>query len=52
MLSYCLMFHENTGIKNPKFARKAPGRIMLLSKSAVCGSKKSILSNNKKLADY
>ena len=42
MFSYCLMFHENTGIKNPKFGGKNPGRIMLLSKSAVCDSKKSI----------
>ena len=41
MLSYCLKCRKNTKSKNPKFARKKNGRIMFLSKCAVCDSKKS-----------
>ena len=39
MLSYCLKCRKNTESKNPKVARKKNGRIMLLSKCAVCDSK-------------
>ena len=42
MLSYCLKWRKNTETKNPKVATtKKPGRIMLLSKCAVCDSTKS-----------
>ena len=41
MLSYCLKCRKNTDSKNPKFVKAKNGRIMLLSKFAVCDSKKS-----------
>ena len=41
MLSYCSKCRKNTGSKNPKVARRKNGRIMLLSKCAMCDSKKS-----------
>ena len=41
MLSYCLKCRKNTESKNSKVARTKNGRIMLLSKCAVCNSKKS-----------
>ena len=41
MLSYCLKCRNNTESKNPKVARTKNGRIMLLSKCAVCDSKNS-----------
>ena len=42
MLFYCLKCRKNTKCKNPKVARTKNGRIMLLSKCAVCDSKKYI----------
>ena len=39
MLSYSLTCSKNTESKNPKVARTKNGRIMLLSKYAVCNSK-------------
>ena len=41
MLSYCLKCRKSTESKNPKLARTKNRRIMLLSKCAVCDSKKS-----------
>ena len=41
MLSYCLKCRKNTESKNPKVAKTKNRRIMLLSKCAVCDSKKS-----------
>ena len=41
MLLYCLKCRKNTESKNPKIARTKNGRIMLLSKYAVCDRKKS-----------
>ena len=41
MLLYCLKSRKNTESKNPKIARTKNGRIMLLSKCAVCDRKKS-----------
>ena len=41
MLSYCLKFRKNTESKNAKVTRTKKGRIMLLLKCTVCGSKKS-----------
>ena len=40
MLSYCLKCRKNTERKNPKVAKTKNGRIMLLSKCAVCDNKK------------
>ena len=40
MLSYCLECRENTESKNPKVVRTKNGRIMLVSKCAVCDCKK------------
>ena len=39
MLLYCLKCRKNTESKNPKIARIKNGRIMILSKCAVCDSK-------------
>ena len=39
MLSYCLKFRKNTENKNPRVVRAKNGRIMLLSKFAVCDGK-------------
>ena len=41
MLSYCLKCRKNTESKNPQVVRTKNERIMLLSKCAVCDSKKS-----------
>ena len=41
MLSYCLKCRKNTESKNPKVVKTKNIRIMLLSKCAVCDSKKS-----------
>ena len=40
MLPYCLKCRKNTKSKNSKVAKTKNGRIMLLSKCAVCSSKK------------
>ena len=40
MLLYFLKCRKNRERKNPKFARTKNGRVMLLSKCAVCDSKK------------
>ena len=41
MLSYCLMRRENTESKNPNVRKTKNGKVILLSKCAECGSKKS-----------
>ena len=41
MVTYCLKCRKNTEIKNPKFVRTKNGRTILLSKFAICDSKKS-----------
>ena len=43
MSSYCLKCRKNTESKNAKVARTKNGRIMLLSKCAMCDSEKSKL---------
>ena len=40
MFLYCLKYRKNLESKNPTVVRAKNGRIMLLSKCAVCGSKK------------
>ena len=52
MLSYCLNGTKNTESKNPKVARTKNGRIMFLSKCAVCDSKKSKFIKQQELMDY
>ena len=39
MLSYCLKRRKNTENKNPKVVKNENGRIMLLSKCAMCNKK-------------
>ena len=40
MISYCSKCRKNTASKNPKVVRTENGRIILLSKCALCNSKK------------
>ena len=46
MLLYCLKFKKNTERKNPKVVKTKIGKIMLLAKCTVCGSKKSRLRSS------
>ena len=41
MLSYCLKCRKNTKCKNATVVRNKNGRIVLLSKCAMCNSKQS-----------
>ena len=41
MLSHCLNCRKNTESKNQKFVKTKNGGVVLLSKCAVCDSKKS-----------
>ena len=41
MISYCLKCKKQTKSINPKISATTDGRTMLLSKCAICGSKKS-----------
>ena len=41
MLSYCLKCRKNTESINPKVLKTSNGKTMILSKCALCGSKKS-----------
>ena len=41
MLSYCLKCKKNTESINPRVSKTTKGKTMMLSKCAVCGSKKS-----------
>ena len=41
MLSYCLKVKKNTDSINPKVSKTTNGKTMILSKCAICGSKKS-----------
>ena len=43
MLSYCLTYKKNTENVNPRVSKTNNGKTMLLSKCAICGSKKSRL---------
>ena len=46
MKSYCLKCRKDTENINPKISKTSNGRTMLLSKCAICGSKKSIFIKN------
>ena len=41
MLSYCLKCKKNTESINPRVSKTTNGKTTMLSKCAVCGSKKS-----------
>ena len=41
MKSYCLKCRKDTENINPKISKTSNGRTMVLSKCAICGSKKS-----------
>ena len=41
MLSYCLKCKKNTESIIPKVSKTTNGKMMILSKCAICGSKKS-----------
>ena len=41
MLSYCLKCKKNTESINPKVSKTTYGKTMILSKCAICSSKKS-----------
>ena len=41
MKSYCLKCRKDTENLNPRVSETSKGRTMLLSKCAICGSKKS-----------
>ena len=43
MLSYCLKCKKNTESINPKASKATKGKTMILSKCAICGSKKTKL---------
>ena len=46
MKSYCLKCKKNTENINPKVSKTSNGRTMVLSKCAICGSKKSRFIKN------
>ena len=45
MLSYCLKCKKNTESINPKVSKTINGKAIILSTSAICGSKKSKFIN-------
>ena len=46
MESYCLKCRKNTENIDPKVSASSNGRVMILSKCAICGSKKSRFIKN------
>ena len=46
MKSYCLKCRKDTENINPKVSKTSDGRTMILSKCALCGSKKSRFIRN------
>ena len=46
MKSYCLKFRKDTENIDPKISSSSNGRAMVLSKCAICGSKKSRFIKN------
>ena len=49
MKSYCLKCRKNTENINPRVSKTINGRTMLLSKSEMCGSKKSRFIKNQEV---
>ena len=52
MESYCIKCKKNTENIDPKVSGTSNGRAMILSKCAICGSKKSRFIKHKKQKDY
>ena len=52
MFSYCFKCRENTKSKNPKVVKTKNRKTMLLSKCAVCNSKKSKFINEQKARGF
>ena len=52
MKSYCLKCRKDTKNINPKISKTSNGRTMLLSKCAICNSKKSRFIKIKRQKDY
>ena len=48
MKSYCLKSSKDTENINPKVSSTSNGKAMILSKCAICGSKKSRFIKNQK----
>ena len=48
MKSYCLKCRKNTENINPRVSKTSNNRTMVLSKYAICGSKKSRFIKNQK----
>ena len=46
MKSYCLRCKKDTENRNPKVSKTSNNRIMILSKCAICGCKKSRFIKN------
>ena len=46
MKSYCLKWRKDTENINPRISNTSNGRTMILSKCAICGSKKSRFIKN------
>ena len=49
MKSYCLKCRKNTENINPRVSKTSNSRTMVLSKCAICGSKKSRFIKNQKV---
>ena len=52
MKSYCLKCRKDTENINPRVSKTSNGKTMLLSRRAICGSKKSRFIKMKKQKDY
>ena len=52
MESYCLKCKKYTKNINPQVSSTSNGKFMILSKCAICNSKKPNLLKNKKQVDY
>ena len=52
MLSSCLKCKKNTESIIPKVSKTTNGKMMILSKCAICGSKKSKFIKENKQKDY
>ena len=52
MKSHCLKCRKNTENINPRVSRTSNGRTMLLSKCAICDSKKSRFIRNQEAKVY
>lgn len=51
MLSYCLKCKANTKRKKPRISKTSHEKIILLSKCALCNSKKSRFINKQKISE-